>query len=97
MSDELLAAADHGDHRTLRSLLRRGVPVDFKDEYDNTALNLALAGEYADATQLLLDEGANVELCTLDVTPLCLVARVGHVIGIKMLLAAGANVNATKM
>jgi ankyrin repeat protein len=50
----------------IRQLLKWGVAVDMVDEYGNSGLHYAVAGNHVDATKLLLDEGANPDLSTND-------------------------------
>eukprot|EP00736_Rhodelphis_marinus_P010034 Rmarinus@m.19073 len=59
-SNRLHAAASIGDHRMLKTLLRKGVDVDTRDADGKTALHYSIAAGNVPATLFLLTEGASL-------------------------------------
>jgi hypothetical protein len=88
-----------GEDRTeemVSVLLEAGASVDAKASGGTTALHLAAAGDSVEIVQLLIDEGAyvNVRGLTVDMTPLHQAALFGRAENARILLENGADVNA---
>ncbi|RDW63420.1 hypothetical protein BP6252_10965 [Coleophoma cylindrospora] len=90
----LLEAAERGDPKTVRMLLRKGAAADARNHLGRSPVHLsALAGSRA-VVELLLDVGADRD--TKDssgLTPLALAALNGHEAVVQQLLTAGADPN----
>src|SRR5581483_427919 len=90
----LIDAAKHGDHVTLRSLLRKKVDVNTAEPDGSTALHWAAYQNDAEAADLLLRAGAKPNAATdLGVTPLWLASQNGDSGMVTRLLRAGADPN----
>ena len=88
---EFLDAARRCDPERLLSLVDR-VEVDVPRRKGKTALMLAVETDCAEAAQILVDEGANVnQRGPFDATPLILAARAGKMDGLRFLLAEHAE------
>jgi len=75
-------------------LLQRGIPVDTRDEWGETALHKAAERGLASLASLLLAHHADVNAKSLEKrTPLERAAANGHEIVAKALLARGADIN----
>jgi hypothetical protein len=59
-NEEFFEAARTGDTAALKSHLDKGVPVDSKWRYDQTALLIASRRGHAEAVKLLIERGADV-------------------------------------
>eukprot|EP00562_Extubocellulus_spinifer_P028296 CAMPEP_0178653632 /NCGR_PEP_ID=MMETSP0698-20121128/23300_1 /TAXON_ID=265572 /ORGANISM="Extubocellulus spinifer, Strain CCMP396" /LENGTH=667 /DNA_ID=CAMNT_0020295445 /DNA_START=452 /DNA_END=2452 /DNA_ORIENTATION=+ len=92
---QLIRAADCGRVNEVRSLLRRGVPVNAVDNNGETPLHWASWNGHSKVATMLLDSGANANAVNgHDNTPLHFASWNGHSKVAKTLLAEGANVNA---
>jgi ankyrin repeat protein len=60
-SDELFDAARKGDVAAVKAALEKGVPVDAKWRYDQTALFIAAGRGHTDVVKLLLERGAKAD------------------------------------
>lgn len=60
LSGELGKAADRGENFQIGSLLDQGADIDFRDQYQRTALQRAYDGGHTHTMQLLVDRGAEV-------------------------------------
>lgn len=96
--EQLIDAVEHEDLVEIRRLVRSGVDVNYRAiaaQDDWTPLTRAAEGGYAKAVKVLLEIGssANITRCKgTDFSPLCL-AKTPEIAD--MLLAAGADINAT--
>ena len=90
-------AAATGKKEVLQFLLDKGVPVDYRNKYGETALGYAAwFGQY-DTAKMLIQRGADVNdhITNLDLrTPLHSAAYEGHVNVVELLLDHGADINA---
>ncbi len=93
MSEQFWAAARKGDAARVRELLARGVDVNTKFRYDQTALFYAAERGHSEVVKVLLDYGANVNIrqTLWGSTPLEEAASRGHTAIVEMLLAKGAE------
>lgn len=90
--------ASNGDCNGVHKELRKGVPVDSRDERDYTPLACAASSPQAgeDILQLLIKSGADVNAVVderRNHSPLDLAARLGDVIKVQCLLDTGADIN----
>lgn len=77
---KLHRAALTGDTRAIQQLIKSGVSVDTKDDYQYTPLHQAAANGHTPAVQLLIAHGASVNATgDLQATPLYLATLGGHV------------------
>lgn len=86
------AAVRRGDAATVRDLLERGVAVDSRDRYGQTALMLAAHAGHAAVVELLISYGANLNVTAkhgLSALMLALIGRHSEVA--RLLAAAGAD------
>jgi uncharacterized protein len=90
--DPLLEAARTGDLPAVKELLRKGHPVEVRDDDNNTALQVAVKADKVDVARALLEAGAkpNVQ-CENGATPLGISANGGKMDLIKLLLSHGAD------
>ena len=91
--NKLLLAASAGDLITVKSLIARGANVNFREE-GNTALILAVCQGHTEIVQMLLKEGAEIEINPKDgMTLLMIAAKNGKTEIAQALLDKGADVN----
>ncbi|KAH6664611.1 hypothetical protein B0J14DRAFT_607342 [Halenospora varia] len=81
VSDErLIEAADEGDLKRIEQLIHRGANVNASDKWRWTALHMAAYGGYPKIAEVLIKEGAELDVRTVDgETPLQLAERNAHV------------------
>jgi hypothetical protein len=93
------AAARAGDTGAIERHLASGVAVDaVEDERDGTPLMYAAAAGRAEAIELLINRGANVNAAGRDGgTALMAAAFLGHEKAVDVLVRRGANVNASNL
>ena len=94
--EELISAAGACDVETVRSLLSRGVEVNYQSLLGNTALHVVCTAgpenEELEVVKLLVDAGADPNIKTTNgLTPLHNAAIVGNVDVVIILLEAGAD------
>jgi len=93
----LVAAAEKGNVRSARALIRSGVDVDGRDVGDDVAPTnrpLAVAAEHGhlDVVELLLASGATPDWCCCEcITALHYAIRGGHAAIVARLIDAGAD------
>jgi hypothetical protein len=91
---ELVAAAEHGEIATVRTLLAQGVNIESKED-GFTTLMMAAATNHADIVTLLLEKGAKINAKGPDgETALGGAVVEGYVDVVKLLIAKGADPNA---
>lgn len=67
----LIKAASVGNANIVQLLLDKGINVDFKDKYKETALFKSVRNKYWHTTEILVNNGANVNLKNFEgITPL---------------------------
>jgi prepilin-type processing-associated H-X9-DG protein len=88
-------AVRRSDLKEIRTLIDRGVQVDWEDNRRDTALTMALTTGQLEAASLLIERGADVNHEGGPWgTPLQIATRLGQTKMVEMLIAKGANVNA---
>ena len=94
----LMFAAQDGKHEIARDLLLRGASVNYQAVNGRTALHSAVQEESAATVNLLLEFGANVHLTSTNdkSTPLHVACGHRNLNIVKMLVNAGADVNAKR-
>ena len=92
----IATAAQNGDRKAVRALLKKGVDVNEAQGDGSTALHWAAIKGDAEIAQILIYAGANVRATTRigAYTPLYLAAKGGHSDVVAALLAAGADAKA---
>jgi ankyrin repeat protein len=94
--ENLRQAAEQGDRRRVRALLRAGVDVNARKRYAGSALWHAANQGRREVVRELLRAGAKADLPgEYGSTPLLKAAEGGHAEIVRALIAAGADVNAT--
>ena len=93
MSSPLIAAAEAGDLRTVRSVLEQGTDINETTNWGCTALWHAVDNSFFEIVRLLLHHGADKEKAnTQGENPMHLAARAGHLDIVKALVEHGANI-----
>jgi ankyrin repeat protein len=92
--DQLLAAASAGDLARVSDALEHGANVNARDQYSNSALNMAALWGHGEVVARLLAAGADLENRGSGggMTPLANAASRGHFKLAQMLLDRGARV-----
>jgi hypothetical protein len=91
---QLLTAAKVGDHKELERLIKAGVPVDYMDSWEMTALQFAAFEGHLDCIRILIAGGALVNHQDIHgETALLCATTYKRLPCIKALLAAGARVD----
>lgn len=92
----LHVASRHGYQRMAALLLSKGAKIDTTGGHDEclTALQMAIRGGQEGMVRLLLSKGATLSGCDMGMTPLHTAAMAGRTRIARMLIAAGARVNA---
>jgi ankyrin repeat protein len=95
-AEDFLAAAYKGDTKAVSLLLDAGMsPNEKLDDEGNTALIVAVVGEKASISRMLVERGADVNVKSHEGwTPLLYAARNNDIQTTKLLLDRGADVNA---
>jgi ankyrin repeat protein len=95
---EFMQAADRGDTAVILASLNKGMPVNYKDADNNSALLYASFNGHAEAMQALLEAGADVNHHGMKgVTPLIMACGPrphGFPDAVRLLVANGAEINA---
>lgn len=91
---QLRKAADSGDLAGVEQALKAGADVNARDEYNNTALNMAALWGHGEVVRALVDAGADIENKGSGggLTPLANATSRGHFEVSKLLLDRGARV-----
>ena len=97
-SDSLHEAVYYNDVKSVKSHLQNGADINQLGPswYEGTALHLAVRDGHLDIAQLLIEQGAAVDVRgNNDYTPLHNAAWNGNLEMVKLLLNAGADINVT--
>ena len=94
-SDPLCIAALRGHMASVRALVRAGAPIITARRYGFSALNNAAQNGHMEILEYLLQQGvsANAESTPSGGTPLRVASEKGHILCMKVLLDAGADLN----
>lgn len=90
----LMTAVAHRKTDMARHLLEKGFDVDERLEAGGTALFIAIRSRFPEMVSLLIEHGASVSGNELANDPIIFAAALGSVDVVKLLIDAGANVNA---
>lgn len=90
-NEEFFDAARKGDIQTVKALLDKGVDVNAKWRYDQTALFIAARRGHTELVRLLIDRGAKVDVkdSFYGMTPVIGAAQEGKVEMLKLLIEKG--------
>lgn len=91
---DLLVACEEGNAAKVRQLLKEGVDPNAARTSGASALLYATAGRHTEVLSLLLDAKADPNKTLAGLSPLFLAAENGDIDAVKLLIRAGANVNA---
>lgn len=94
LNEDLLFAAESGDHKRVEELLDAGADIHLFDELSKSALHYAVEGGHRRLVHFLLTNGADVNAHVSDDagdTPITIAAYQGHYAITKLLLKAGAD------
>ncbi|XP_049843612.1 speckle-type POZ protein-like [Schistocerca gregaria] len=95
LAEELIEAAEDGEHNEVRKLIAEGAPLDAKDGSGDSALHCAALEGHAEVVRCLVYAGANVNTRNSGrQTPLHYAAFRGHVEVMWVLLGASARADA---
>lgn len=91
----LMTCARTGSAEAVRLLIEYGAQVDAREPSQNqTALMWAIAERHPEVTKVLIEAGANLRAATKQgFTPIHFAARVGDLESLKLLLAAGVEID----
>jgi len=92
----LYVAAEKGDLAKVEEQIASGADVNIKGTYGMSALQAAADGQHAEVVNALLEAGADPDISggLVDETPLKMAATYGYEAIVKLLIAAGAEVDA---
>lgn len=94
LNQQLWEAAVEGSPNAISIALRRGAQVNAREQYGDSALNMAAERGHVDAVETLLKAGADIEnLGGADKTPLMNAAFAGQIKVVNLLLRRGARIN----
>ena len=94
-NESFLKAVQAGDYKTVSALLKNGADVNAKNGYGESALVLALKGNYDKTAALLIKRGADINIKDSNGnTLLMLAAQNGLKKSAKLMIKKGADVNA---
>lgn len=96
MGQDLFLAIDHRNTAEVQALLKKGADPNSRNGLEFTPLYIASASYQMDVMGDLLKAGADVDAESNYGTPLMFAAATGNIYGANILLAKGANVNATR-
>ena len=94
INDTFIRAAERGNLRILKQMLKKGANVNSYDEDGKTAFTLAAEHGHSEAMGVLIEAGADVNKddSRWD-TPLCYAVKNNHVECVSLLIESGADVN----
>lgn len=96
-TEEIIINSQVGDLEKVEHLLKQGKHVDTRGRKQKTPLWVAAEQGHIAVMQLLIANGANIEVKATELllTPLHAAVKAGQLESVKTLITAGANVNAT--
>ncbi len=93
---DLFLAVNHRDAAAVQALLKQGADPNSRNGLEFTPLDVAAASHQTDVMETLLQSGAKVDAPSPYGTALTFAALGGNVEGIDLLLAKGADINASR-
>lgn len=94
LDQQLWQAARQGNLVIVQIILTAGVDINTRDQFGNTALNLAAEAGHVEIVRYLLDSGADIEnLGGAQKTPLMNATFAGHTQVVELLLQHQARIN----
>ncbi|MBS1724331.1 MAG: ankyrin repeat domain-containing protein [Armatimonadetes bacterium] len=96
MGQDLFLAIDHRDSKGVQALLSQGADPNSQNGLEFSPLYIAAASYQNDVVKILLDSGAKVDSETTYGTALTFACATGNLMGAKMLIERGANVNVAR-
>ena len=96
LGQDIFLAIDHRDLPGVQALIKKGGDPNSRNGLEFTPLYIAAASYQMDVMGELLKAGADADAESNYGTPLMFAAATGNIAGANMLLAKGANINATR-
>ena len=97
LGQDLFLAVNHRDAAGVQALLKRGADPNSRNGLEFTPLDVAAASHQTDVMETLLRSGARVDAASPYGTALTFAALGGNIEGVDLLLAKGANINASRV
>lgn len=90
-----MLSSERVDLGELKALIEKGANIHAKNDQGYRAVTLAARHGHADALQVLIENGADIEETYKDLTPVMLAATHGHTEALRVLIENGAEIETT--